>query len=98
MQRGRRINNIPKQQIKVEKLYLEGLRSRSMKEIALSVGVSSMTVYRWAKQYGWEETYKQKYEEKLSKIPEGMDKLIFIGMHRLPKVSKKRPENRALEK
>jgi uncharacterized protein YjcR len=82
MKRGRRINNIPKQQMEAEKLYLKGVGKRN---IAESLGISLMTLYRWAKRYNWESTYKQKYEEDLSKITDSNDRLLFIGLRRPPK-------------
>lgn len=85
MKKGRRINNIPKQQVRAEKLYLEGLRKTW---IAEDIGASLMTVYRWAKKHNWEEKYKQKYEEELSKITDPHKILLFLGLHRAPKVPK----------
>lgn len=82
MKRGRRINNVPKQQVVAEKLYLRGYKKRN---IALSVGVSLMTLYRWIKKYGWEEAYKQKYEEELNKVEDPEDELVFMITHRNPK-------------
>jgi uncharacterized protein YjcR len=82
MERGRRISNIPKQQIEAEKLYLEGVKKRV---IVAKVGISLMTLYRWVKKYNWESAYKQKYEEELSKITETSEKLLFLALHRPPK-------------
>ena len=87
MKRGRRLNNIPKQQIKAEELYLNGVKKRI---IAGSVGVSLMTIYRWAKQYGWELIYKQKYEEELNKSKDFDERLLFMAFHRTPDKSIKK--------
>lgn len=87
MKRWRRISNIPKQQIEAEKLYLEGVKKRV---IAADVGISLMTLYRWAKKYNWELAYKQKYEEEIGKITDINEELLFLALHRPPKESIKK--------
>ena len=79
MKQGRRISNIPKEQVLAEKMYLKGIKMRS---IAWGVGVSLMTIYRWVKKYDWESAYKKKYEEDLSKIEDEMGKIFYMCRHR----------------
>jgi transposase len=83
MERGRRINNIPKEQTEAEKLYIRGFQKST---IAANLDVSLMTIYRWAHKYKWEEAYKQKYDEELSKITDEEGKLIFKFARRIPKL------------
>lgn len=65
MKRGRRISSIPKQQVLAEKLYMKGMK---IPFIAISAGVSVMTLYRWARKYGWEKEYALQYETQMLKI------------------------------
>lgn len=82
---GRRINNIPRQEKEAEKLYLKG---RNKREIAEQVGVSLMTIYRWAKKNNWEEKYVMIYKEHLSKIKDPLEMFQFKISWRTPKISK----------
>jgi transposase len=90
MKRGRRPSSIPKQQVEAEKLYLKGVSKRG---IAASVGVSLMTIYRWAEKYNWEESYIRRYEEESSKIADDFERIIAMTGKRRPEVSKKCQEN-----
>ncbi len=90
MKAGRRPSNIPKQQIQAEKLYMEGHKKRF---IAATVGVSLMTIYRWTEQYGWEEAYKKKYDERLEKIKDPFERIVIMGGKRCPKIKEKIVKN-----
>jgi len=51
MKKGRRTSPIPPKEIrKAFELYLDRI---TQKQIARELGVSPMTIHRWAKKYGW---------------------------------------------
>ena len=53
MKKGRRTSPIPPKEIrKAFELYLD---RTTQKEIARELGVSAMTIHRWAKKYEWKE-------------------------------------------
>ena len=60
MKKGRRTSPIPPKEIrKAFELYLD---RTTQKEIARELGVSAMTIHRWAKKYEWKKE-REKYIE-----------------------------------
>lgn len=84
MRRGRRPSYVPKEQVEAKKMYLNGM----LKEvIAEKLGVSLMTIYRWAKKGNWERRYSKEYERKLKKIY-SFEQQFLRKSYRKPKYDK----------
>lgn len=79
---GRRPNNIPKQQLEAERLYLEGYDKQRIAQI---IRISLMTLYRWANKGNWEENYRKRYQEELSTLVDAQDRIRFYGSKRKPR-------------
>ena len=65
--------------------YIKYMEGKRIQEIAAFVHASKMTVYRWAKRYGWIESYKKKYENEKNAIKEWDKQLYYMIGRRVPK-------------
>jgi len=66
MKKGRRTSPIPPKEIrKAFELYLDRI---TQKEIAKELGVSAMTIHRWAKKYKWKEGREEYIEDWMKEV------------------------------